>query len=100
MKKQHDEEPGKATFYRGFKIITFLSGAVQASLMYGTNKTKRELFFFESIEKATQWINGGGFRLMLSEIVKTHNIATTTNGHDARREHGELIKVLADIIGE
>jgi len=100
MKKQHEKEPDKANFYRGFKIITFLSGAVQTSLMYGTNKTKHELFFFENIEKAVQWIKGGGFRLMLSEIVKTHNIATTTNGHDARREHGELIKVLADIIGE
>ena len=100
MKKQHDNEPDKATFYRGFKIISFLSGAVQTNLMYGTSKTKSELFFFENIEKAIQWINVGGLNVLLSEIVKTHNIATSTHSHDARREHGELIKVLADIIGE
>lgn len=100
MKKQHDDTPDKVTFYRGFQIISFLSGEVKSSLMYGTNKTKREIFFFENLEKAIHWINVGGLNVLLSEIVKTHNIATTTNGHDARREHGELIKVLADIIGE
>lgn len=100
MKNAHDNAPDKVTFYRGFKIISFLSGAVQSNLMYGTGKTKSELFFFENIEKAIQWINVGGLNLLLSEIVKTHNIATTTNSHDSRREHGELIKVLADIIGE
>ncbi len=100
MKKQHDNEPDKATFYRGFKIIHRKDGFVNISFMYGTDFIKKVSWSFETLSKSVSWINTEGRKILLAEIVKTHNIATSTNGHDARREHGELIKVLADIIGE